>query len=120
MRSMPHSRPLDCAGFRRVSAAFLSQPGLPCAEVLSAERIQRIFAKHGNLFGMSAIYSTVVVLWAFLGQVLRDKKQAVCQSAVADVIVHQRMCGLPVPCCTDANRDRSASPGPANMCWPPG
>ena len=97
MRSMPHSRSLGCAGFRRISAAFLSQPGLPFAEVLSAERIQRIFAKHGNLFGMSAIYSTVVVLWAFLGQVLRDKKQAACQAAVADVIVHQGMCGLPVP-----------------------
>jgi putative transposase len=73
------------------------QPGLPFARVLSAERIERIFAKHGNLFGMSAVYSTVVTLWAFLGQVLRDGKEASCQSAVAAVVTYQELAGLPAP-----------------------
>lgn len=97
MHSIAHSPIPSCASFRRVVAAFLSQPGLPFARVLSAERIQRIFAKHGNLFGMSAVYSTVVTLWAFLGQVLRDGKQASCQAAVAAVVTYQELAGLPAP-----------------------
>ena len=48
--------------FQKVVAAFLAQPGLPFAEVLSAERIERVFAKHGNLFGLGAIYSTALVV----------------------------------------------------------
>ena len=56
-------------GFQQVVAAFLNQPGLPFASVLSAARG---FAKHRNLFAMNSVYSTVNVLWAFLGQVLRD------------------------------------------------
>ena len=68
--------------FQKVVAAFLAQPGLPFAEVLSAERIERVFAKHGNLFGLGAIYSTALVVWSFVGQVLRDGKEASCQSAV--------------------------------------
>ena len=83
--------------FHQVVAAFLAQPGLPFAGVLSAERVERIFAKHGNLFGGNAIYSTVLTVWAFLGQALRDGKEASCQFAVAGVVVHQEMAGLPVP-----------------------
>jgi len=97
MYSVAHSRVPGCTCFRQVVATFLSQPGLPFAGVLSAERIERIFAKHGNLFGMSAVYSTVVTLWAFLGQVLRDGKEASCQSAVAAVITYQQLAGLPAP-----------------------
>jgi putative transposase len=97
MYSVARSRVPGCASFRQVAAAFLSQPGLPFARVLSAERIERIFAKHGNLFGMSAVYSTVVTLWAFLGQVLRDGKEASCQSAVAAVVTYQELAALPAP-----------------------
>jgi hypothetical protein len=78
-------------------AAFLSQPGLPFAGVLSAERIQRIFARHGNLFGVGAIYSTAVMVWSFLGQVLRDGKEASCQAAVARVVVDREQRGATVP-----------------------
>ncbi|QDU94020.1 IS4 family transposase [Lignipirellula cremea] len=63
--------------------AFLTQPGLPFASILAAERIRRVFALHGGLFGR--IYSTAIVLWAFLGQVLRDGKEASCQSAVSRI-----------------------------------
>ena len=62
--------------FQRVVEGFLLRPGLPFAEVLSAERIERIFKKHGNLFGVGQIYSTVVVLWSFISQALRDGKEA--------------------------------------------
>ena len=37
--------------FSQVAAAFLTQPGLPFAKIFSADRIQRVFTKHGNLFG---------------------------------------------------------------------
>ncbi|MFV0443206.1 MAG: hypothetical protein ACK5Q5_06520, partial [Planctomycetaceae bacterium] len=69
-------RPHGGASFRRVVDSFLLRPGLPFAEVLSADRIARLFARHGQLFGVGTIYSTVVTLWAFLGQVLRDGKEA--------------------------------------------
>ncbi len=97
MRSIARFRVQGGASFRQVASAFLSQPGLPFAQVLSAERIERIFAKHDNLFGLSTIYSTVVVLWAFLGQVLRDDKQASCQSAVAGVVTYQELGGRTAP-----------------------
>ena len=71
------------SSFRQAISSFLSQPGLPFAGILSAERIERIFARHGNLFGVGRIYSTAVMVWSFLGQVLRDGKEASCQSAVS-------------------------------------
>ena len=83
--------------FRKVAAAFLAQPGLPFANVLSPKRIERVFTKHGNLFGMNTIYSTVITVWAFLGQVLRDGKEASCQAAVAEIVTHQQVVGLAVP-----------------------
>lgn len=83
--------------FQKIAAVFLSQPGLPFAKVLSAERIERVFEKHGNLFGGGAIYSTAVVVWSFLGQVLRDGKQASCQAAVARVVTHSQQQGTATP-----------------------
>ena len=38
-------------GFQKIVDGFLLQPGLPFAEVLSSEKINRIFARHGGLFG---------------------------------------------------------------------
>lgn len=97
MRRITNSSHSDCGSFQQVVAAFLSQPGLPFASVLSAERIERVFAKHGNLFGVGGVYSTVVTLWAFLGQVLRDGKEAACQSAVARIVTYQQQTGAAVP-----------------------
>ena len=42
------------------------------------------------------MYSTALIVWSFLGQVLRDGKQASCQ-AVARVVVHQQQTGGPAP-----------------------
>jgi len=97
MHSISGSRAGGASKFQTVVAAFLAQPGLPFASVLSAERVERVFAKHGNLFGMDSIYSTILMTWAFVGQVLRDDKQASCQSAVANIVTHQQMAGLAVP-----------------------
>ena len=97
MDDVPHFRNRVRLEFQKIVDSFLLQPDLPFASVLSAERIERIFQKHGNLFGIGRIYSTAVVLWSFLGQVLRDGKEASCQSAVARVASYQEQQGAPVP-----------------------
>lgn len=83
--------------FQQVVSGFLKQPGLPFSGVLTAEVIEDVFRKHNGLFGMRSIYCTATVLWAFLSQVLRDGKQAACQSAVASVIAHRQLLGLATP-----------------------
>ena len=96
MSSLPDSRDRRRSGFRQIADAFLSQPGLPFTRLLSAERIERVFAKHGNLFG-GTVYSTAMMVWSFLGQVLRDGKEASCQAAVARVVAHQEQIGGAIP-----------------------
>jgi len=83
--------------FQSVVNAFLAQPGLPFLDLISAERIERVFAQHQNLFGVGTIYSTAMLVWSFLGQVLRDGKEASCQAAVARVVLHQLDVGGEVP-----------------------
>lgn len=75
--------------FSRSFAAFLAQPGLPFSNVLTEERIRRVFAKHNSLFGR--VYTTAIVLWAFMSQVLRDGKEAACQSAVSRISSHLQL-----------------------------
>jgi len=83
--------------FATVLEPFLKQPGLPFAEVLSAQAIERAFADHGGLFGQGKIFSTPIVLSAFLGQVLRDGKGESCAAAVADIATYQQQTGRRVP-----------------------
>jgi putative transposase len=97
MHSIAGNHDEGVRGFQKVVAAFLTQPGLPFASVLSAERVERVFAKHGNVFGMNSVYSTVITAWAFLGQVLRDGKEASCQAAVAQIVTHQQVVCSVVP-----------------------
>jgi len=97
MRRIPQSHVRGYTSFRQITEVFLLRSGLAFARVLPAEQIQRIFAKHDNLFGMSSVYSTVITLWAFLGQVLRDGKEASCQAAVAEIIVYQSLAEQTVP-----------------------
>ena len=96
MSSLPDFGGSRRSGFRQIAEAFLSQPGLPFTRLLSAERIERVFAEHGNLFG-GAVYSTAMMVWSFLGQVLRDGKEASCQAAVARVVAHQQQTGGAIP-----------------------
>ncbi|MGB3127451.1 MAG: IS4 family transposase [Pseudomonas sp.] len=83
--------------FQKVVDAFLSRPGLPFAEILSAARIERIFAKHDGLFGRFGVYTTAIMVWSFLSQVLRDGKEASCQGAVARVVSYYQQAGLGAP-----------------------
>jgi hypothetical protein len=94
---IPNSRRGGSPNFQRIVDAFLLGEGLPFSSVLSAERIERVFAKHGCTFGLCGIYNAAITLWAFLGQVLRDGEEASCQSAVARVVCHCLQAGLPVP-----------------------
>src|SRR5262245_3029348 len=97
MRNLSPEGGRGSSGFQRIVDAFLLHPSLPFAEILSAERIERSFARHGNLFGGERIYSTALMVWAFLGQVLRDGKEASCQSAVARIVAQQHQLGRAVP-----------------------
>lgn len=83
--------------FQKVVDAFLSVEGLPFADVLSADRIERIFAKHRCLFGLHGIYSSAIMVWSFLSQVLRDGKEASCQAAVARVVSYCEQSGMASP-----------------------
>ena len=83
---IPDFPPQRGGDFRMVADAFLAGEGLPFADVLTAERIERVCAKHGRMFG--SVCSTALVLWAFLSQVLRDGKEASCQAAVARIVSH--------------------------------
>ena len=85
-QDIPASASGGSSSFRKVVAAFLVSGALPFARVLSAERVQHVFAKHDGLFGQQGVYSTPMMVWSFLGQVLRDGKDASCQAAVARVV----------------------------------
>jgi len=100
--------------FDRVADVFLQDQGLPFAQVLSAEDIGRAFAENNALFGQDDIFSTQLVLWAFLAQVLRDGKGAACAAAVADIATYMQQTGGQVPsgdtgdyCRARAKLDRS-------------
>jgi Transposase DDE domain len=94
---IPDSPSPGSGSFRQVVAAFLSGEALPFAHVLSAERIERIFAKHGCQFGLHGVYTTALMVWSFLAQVLRDGKEASCQAAVARVVCYCEQAGLAAP-----------------------
>ena len=97
MRSVTSDRRRGNCGFQKIVDAFLAGDGLPFATVLSAKRIRRVFADHDNLFGLDAIYSTTIVLWAFLAQALRDGKEASCRAAVAGIVAWRLQQGLKPP-----------------------
>jgi putative transposase len=94
---IPHSPRRGSRSFQKVVDAFLVGDRLPFTQILSAERIEGIFAKHGCQFGMHGVYTTALVVWSFLSQVLRDGKEASCQSAVARIVSHCEQAGTAAP-----------------------
>lgn len=94
---IPENADSRSGSFRQITDAFLSQDELPFAEVLTAEKIQDVFGRNGGLFGLDDVYSTMIVLWAFLSQVLKDGKEASCQAAVARVVGHCLAVGVEPP-----------------------
>ena len=76
--------------FDTVLASFLQHDGLPFANLLSEEHIQRVFDEAGASFAQNepdAVYTPAVTLWAFLSQVLFEGKNRSCLAAVARVVV---------------------------------
>lgn len=97
MTTLSTSVPADNPAFSDAFRPFLQQPGLPFADVLGTETVKQVFARHEALFAGEAVFSTPVVLWAFLAQVLRDGKGAACAAAVADIATYAQQTGRPVP-----------------------
>ncbi len=83
MSSIPSSFGKRSFTFRDTLQGFLLHNDLPFASLLDDDRIRAAFQKHSSLSG--GIYTTAIALWAFLSQVLRDDKEASCQSAVARI-----------------------------------
>jgi hypothetical protein len=83
--------------FHAVSESFLQQPGLPFAQVLTPEAIERAFVDNNALFAQDDVFSTQIVLWAFLAQVLRGGKGGACAAAVADIATYMQQTSQGVP-----------------------
>lgn len=94
---LPNSPHRNGVSFQKIVDAFLVGEGLPFAEILSAERIDRVFAKHDCRFGLHGIYTTALMVWSFLSQVLRDGREASCQAAVARVVSYCEQSGIGSP-----------------------
>jgi hypothetical protein len=83
--------------FALIADSFLHDPGLPFASVLDREAIARVFREEEALFGQDDLFSTEIVLWAFLAQTLRDGKGVACTSAVADIATYLLQTGRRPP-----------------------
>lgn len=83
--------------FDVITQPFLQEAGLPFASVLDAEAIQQAFREQESLFGQEDVFSTEIVLWAFLAQTLRDGKGAACTAAVADIATYMLQTGQRPP-----------------------
>jgi len=84
--------PFDC-----IATPFLQNTGLPFASVLDADTIQKAFQEQDGLFAEDDLYSTHIVLWAFLAQTLRDGKDAACAAAVASIAAYMVQTGQQPP-----------------------
>ena len=75
--------------FRLILASFLQRPGLPFADVLPEDAIQKAFEDEDATFAddEEAVYTPAVTLWAFLSQVLFKEEHRSCVAAVARVVV---------------------------------
>jgi hypothetical protein len=80
-----------------IANSFLGTPGLPFTSVLDAATIERVFREEEAFFGQNDIFSTQIVLWAFLSQTLRDGKGIACTAAVADIATYLLQTGQRPP-----------------------
>ena len=83
--------------FSAVASSFLEDSDLPFSSVLSGQAIERAFVERDSLFAQRDIFSTQLVLWAYLAQVLRDGKGSACASAVAEIATYMQQTGGQVP-----------------------
>src|SRR5688572_26790804 len=91
-------RPSNRSAFRNqvtfLRQQFLQDGGLPFTDVLTQEGIEQALAA-SNTSWLDRIFSPLVTLWVFLGQVLSADQS--CRAAVARLIAHRVSLGL-VPC----------------------
>ena len=97
MTSLSTPRSCGKSDFAVIADSFVHDPGLPFASVLDAESIQRVFREEEGLFGQEDMFSTQIVLWAFLAQTLRDGKGVACSAAVADIATYLLQTGQRPP-----------------------
>jgi len=97
MTTIPADQDQHNNEFRVIAEPFLQDEGLPFAQALSAEDVERAFAEEDGLFGQDDLFSTQIVLWAFLAQTLRDGKGAACAQAVADIAMYMHQAGRRPP-----------------------
>jgi hypothetical protein len=83
--------------FAMIAEPFLRGKGLPFADVLDAALIRRTFEQEDALFAQEGLFSTEIVLWAFLAQCLRDGKGAACSAAVSDIATYMLQAGRRPP-----------------------
>ncbi len=86
MSMYKHARALP-RRFRLVLASFLQRTGLPFADALPEDAIQKAFddEEAGFADDEDAVYTPPVTLWAFLSQVLFKDEQRSCVAAVVRV-----------------------------------
>lgn len=89
MRSMTDGRCRSQISFLR--RQFLQGDGLPFGEVLTSETLQRALATIEGGW-VDRVYTPLVTLWVFLGQVLHADQS--CRAAVARLIAHRLGQGL--------------------------
>jgi hypothetical protein len=73
-----------CPHFERTLAPFLTEEGLPFAQVLSAADVAQAFADEGVTFGTlaHAVLTPALTLWALLSQVVDDAKEGLGTSLI--------------------------------------
>ncbi len=73
--------------FRLILASFLHRPGLPFADALPEDAVEKAFDDEDVSFGddEDAIYTPEITLWAFLSQVLFKDEQRSCVAAIARI-----------------------------------
>ena len=73
--------------FRLILASFLQRPGLPFADALPEDAVEKAFDDEDVSFGddQDAIYTQEITLWAFLSQVLFKEEQRSCVAAIARI-----------------------------------
>src|SRR5205823_11454009 len=77
--------------FRRVlfRSPFVTDEGLPFADVLPSEQVEQACRDEGVSFGTSAhsVYTPAITVWTFLSQVLSVDNEKSCRAAAMRVLV---------------------------------
>jgi hypothetical protein len=97
MATVTTPRTGDNNDFMMIAEPFVQGQGLPFADVLDADLIRQTFDQESGLFAQEDLFSTEIVLWAFLAQCLRDGKGAACAAAVSDIATYMLQTGRQPP-----------------------